>query len=224
MHHTYITQISFPEINLATRDAHKLRGFFGNYFKDHSPLLHNHLENNKLSYAYPLVQYKILNNTPYLIGLNEGAELLRDLFLQIEKINIEGEEYPIYTKNIDFHKVEIGIPNELYIYDFQTLWMALNEENYRLYASYPPERQRNQLEGILKRNLSNALKGLDFQITPETNAILAKINTCQAVETRFKGNTMLGFKAQFVSNVLLPDNIGVGKSVSRGFGVLKQLK
>jgi len=30
--------IRFPEINLRTRDAHKLRGYFGNLFKEKSEL------------------------------------------------------------------------------------------------------------------------------------------------------------------------------------------
>lgn len=223
MQHTQITQISFPEITLHTRDAHKLRGFFGNYFKEYSPLLHNHLEDNKLNYAYPLVQYKILDNVPYLIGIKEGAELLRDLFLKMNKLTIDGETFPVYSKNIDFRQAEIGIPNNLYVYRFQTLWMALNEENYRLYSRYEKERQKEQLEGILKRNLSNTLKALGFPITQETPAILARLNTYREDHTRFKGNSMLGFRGEFITNVLLPDNVGLGKSVARGFGAIKKL-
>ena len=76
--------IQFPEIALATRDAHKLRGYFGRLFEEHSPLLHNHLEGGKLRYAYPLVQYKVLDQIPTLIGLEEGARLLIELFLKIK--------------------------------------------------------------------------------------------------------------------------------------------
>ncbi len=38
------TIIRFPDLRFQTRDAHKLRGFFGNLFKEYSPLLHNHFE------------------------------------------------------------------------------------------------------------------------------------------------------------------------------------
>lgn len=55
------TIIKFPEINLQTRDAHKLRGYFGNVFKEHSPLLHNHFEDGKNRYAYPLKHKKGIN-------------------------------------------------------------------------------------------------------------------------------------------------------------------
>jgi Cas6b N-terminal domain len=39
-----LTTIRFPEIHLPVRDAHKLRGYFGEVFRSHSPLLHNHYE------------------------------------------------------------------------------------------------------------------------------------------------------------------------------------
>ena len=60
------TTITFPEINLQTRDAHKLRGYFGTLFREHSPLLHNHLESGETQYRYPLVQYKVIGQTPML--------------------------------------------------------------------------------------------------------------------------------------------------------------
>ena len=37
-----LTTITLPEITLRTRDGHKLRGYFGELFREHSPLLHNH--------------------------------------------------------------------------------------------------------------------------------------------------------------------------------------
>ena len=124
------TIIRFPEIQLSTRDAHKLRGYFGNIFKEHSSLLHNHLESGESAYRYPLIQYKVLKNIPTLIGLNEGAELLINLFLKIKTLQIEDRTYEIQQKNIESKNIEIGLSSELHSYRFQTLWMALNQENH----------------------------------------------------------------------------------------------
>lgn len=60
------TIIKFPEIELKTRDAHKLRGYFGKVFREHSPMLHNHFGNGCRRYAYPLVQYKLVGHIPVL--------------------------------------------------------------------------------------------------------------------------------------------------------------
>ena len=87
--------IRFPEIALATRDAHKLRGYFGNLFKEHSLLLHNHYETGESAFQYPLVQYKVIDKIPILIGIQEGAELLTSLFLKIKELKIEEKYYRI---------------------------------------------------------------------------------------------------------------------------------
>ena len=113
------TTIQFPEIQLQTRDAHKLRGYFGNLFKEHSPLLHNHYENGKTRYAYPLVQYKVIDKTPLLVGLQEGADLLVSLFLKIRKIDIEGQQYPVLAKNIQQKQYDLTVNRQLYNYRFK---------------------------------------------------------------------------------------------------------
>ncbi|MGV8134346.1 MAG: hypothetical protein AB2L20_03955 [Mangrovibacterium sp.] len=43
-------------------------------------------------YAYPLVQYKVIDRIPVLTGFQEGAELLVSLFLKIREIDIEGQQ------------------------------------------------------------------------------------------------------------------------------------
>ncbi|MFN0203187.1 MAG: CRISPR-associated endonuclease Cas6 [Bacteroidia bacterium] len=217
---THTTLISFPEISLLARDAHKLRGFFGNYFREASPLLHNHLEGGKLKYGYPLVQYKVLNKVPHLLGLNEGAELLRDLFLSMDKIEIEGQTFPVFAKNIRYQKEEIGIVEDLHTYHFETPWMALNEQNHALYLQYSEERQKDQIKGIAIRNLLNVLKDLGYPMSKEMPRVLASFRQTKQMETGFKNNKMLAFLGELTTNVLLPDYIGLGKSVSRGYGVI----
>ena len=92
-----ITKIYFPDIKVNQRDAHKLRGYFGEIFKEESPLLHNHFENGETRYRYPLVQYKVINKNPFLIGINEGSYLLNELFLKIKEIKIDQNYYKIFT-------------------------------------------------------------------------------------------------------------------------------
>lgn len=46
--------ITFPEIELKMRHGHKLRGFFGNQFKE-CQVLHNH-DGDSYNYEYPKIQ------------------------------------------------------------------------------------------------------------------------------------------------------------------------
>ena len=82
------TTITFPEIVLRVRDGHKLRGYFGNVFREHSELLHNHFADGSPQYRYSLVQYKVIDRVPMLVGLGEAAALLIELFLKIKVLDI----------------------------------------------------------------------------------------------------------------------------------------
>jgi len=213
------TIIRFPEIQLRTRDAHKLRGYLGNLFKEKSELLHNHMGNGEFRYDYPQVQYKVIDGTPLLVAVKDGAELLPELFLKIKELKIGKEVIPVHQKNIEAKQLEIGATETLQEYQFQTLWMSLNQKNHQRYESSNPEEQKKLLERILIGNFLSFFKGMDHfvQTQIEVDAQFRK------KQTRFKDNTMLAFEGNFKTNLELPNLIGLGKSVARGFGTIKRI-
>jgi len=226
MNSIHTVNIQFPEITLATRDAHKLRGYFGHMFEEYSPLLHNHLEGShsgdkKLRYDYPLVQYKVLDQVPTLVGLEDGARLLIELFLKIKELHLRGQTFPILSKNIRSQTYDIGVGEELYQYRFLTLWMALNQNNFKRYQQADEAEKRNILQRIAIGNILSLLKGLNIYLSEEER-ILIKLNL-NPKSTKFKDQNMLAFEGSFTTNVLLPDSIGIGKAVSRGFGSIKRI-
>jgi len=208
--------IRFPGIKLQTRDAHKLRGYFGELFKEHSPLLHNHYNDGRLRYRYPLVQYKVIDHQPLLTGIGEGAALLVELFLKIKELHIHGEIYPILSKNIENRIIRISDTNELFSYTFKTLWMALNEKNHANYLKSSREEKDKLLKKILIGNILSFYKGIGFTARRE---ILLTVSLKEK-STKFKDIEMRAFSGSFVCNAVLPDYIGLGKAVSRGFGTI----
>ena len=218
-HQLPICKVQFPEIELQTRDAHKLRGYFGTLFKEHAPILSNHFEDGNLRYKYPLVQYKVVRKTPMLIGIKEGAKLLTQLFLRISEIDIDGKRYPVNTKNISQQNEKIGFSRELIEYKFNTLWMALNQENFKKFSSLKDKKEESKmLDKLLVSHVLGFFKNIDLYLKPDER-LIAK-GKLQQRTTRFKDQKMLGFTGSFMINALLPDDIGIGKSVSRGFGTL----
>lgn len=214
-----LIRIQFPDIPLRTRDGHKLRGFFGNLFKEHSPLLHNHFEDGSLRYSYPLVQYKVIDKTPYLVGLQEGADLLVELFLKIKFLEIDGQKYPVFSKNVVREQFELYDTDKIFRYKFLTPWMALNQQNYRRFVQSTMREQKQLLRRILTGNILSFYKSLDFIVKNELDVI----TSVHYIHTNFKNKRMLAFVGEFAVNALLPDFIGLGKSVSRGFGAVKRL-
>ncbi len=212
------TQIKFPDISLHSHYAHKLRGYFGNLFKEKSPLLHNHYESGKLRYSYPLVQYKIIDSVPMLLGINEGAELLIELFLKIKELKLEERTFPIYSKNITNKITEIGVSNDLIEYKFKTMWMGLNQNNFSKYINLLPGKEKAEfLNKILIGNILSFCKGLNFRLDEQ---LYAKVKVTERISA-FKNNKMTVFAGGFVTNATLPNYIGLGKAVSRGFGAVK---
>lgn len=215
------TLIRFPDIRLATRDAHKLRGYFGDLFRERSPLLHNHFEDGSLRYKYPLVQYKVVNEVPTLVGLNDGAALLTELFLKISELKINRQVYPVMQKNLDHVQAPAGMDTNLHSYRFENLWMALNQENHSMYLKTADSaEQQNLLNTILRNNILSFFKGVNIWVdTP----VMVK-GTFKEYKTKFKGDTRAVFAGEFVSNAILPPLVGIGKSVSRGFGTVVKKK
>lgn len=214
-----ISTVTFPEIRLPQRAAAQLRGYFGTVFREHSPLLHNHYEDGRLRYSYPLVQYKVLNGVPTLVGIQEGAKLLTELFFQMKSLRINDREFPVLERDISFRNAETGVGEELTDYRFQSLWMSLNKENYEEYVKKNPDERRTMLGRILTGNMLSYFKGIGLFL-PEGVRIMTTVRPVEEKLTGFKDQLMTGITGGFTTNALLPDFIGLGKSVSRGFGAI----
>ena len=217
MHHTIL---NFPHLNLATRDAHKLRGYFANRFQEESDLFHNHEADGKSIYRYPLIQYKVINGHPMLVAIGEGAQWIVKAFLEVSEIQIEDQVYPLSNKNLKSKKVTIGVDNNLYRYEFCSPWMALSQKNFEVFKKMNPEQQMDKLQKIL---VGNILSFFNASRHLEKERVMVNLNITDRVLTRFKNNPMEAFKGSFVTNVQMPNFIGLGRSVSRGFGTIKQL-
>lgn len=214
------TTIQFPDIRLQTRDAHKLRGYFGDLFKEHSPLLHNHYEDGSVRYKYPLVQYKVIHEIPVLVGFQEGADLLVSLFMKIRELDIDGKRFPVLAKNIQQKQCTLTVNQQLFNYSFITLWMALNQENFKIYQELDDQGRVSFLNRQLQNNILSFYKGLSFR-TSERIMVLTRLEERQ---TQFKNQKMLAFSGQFTCNAFLPEWAGIGKAVSRGFGTVSLMK
>ena len=213
----FITELTFDQpLNQKTR-SHHLRGAVGNLLRNNY-LFHQHNSDGKPVYRYPLIQYKLLNEKGYIIGLAEGADFLAVIKLLGSTLVMGKTSYEVVRQQTSYSMVDAGYSTNLFLYEFITPWVALNEKNFEKYQKIGHQfRRKNLLAKILTGNLLSMSKGIGYNAT---NPIYSEIHDFEEVNTTLKGNPMVGFLAKFAVNFVIPDLWGLGKSVSRGFGVV----
>jgi hypothetical protein len=198
--------------------AHELRGFFATKFNEYAEL-HQH-NADKFIYRYPVVQYKMIGNVPTVIGINEGAEVLKQIFDEYDEIRLGEDTYQIVERGIAVKDEEFGLSDKIHSYEFVTPWFALNQENYRKFYSLKGKAERDEfIRKTLIGNIISMSKSLRYdvpgQIKCDTNVRFKK--------DRLKDVTVMVFTGIFHANFIIPDYFGIGKSVSRGFGAVRHL-
>ena len=214
--------LRFGNVNLRASHIHKFRGFVGNLFKDYN-LIHNHdLHTGKPIYRYPLIQFKLINKTPCIVAITEPAvAIFLDIFMKLDKVTIDNVSIPIFEKDLKLDDVGFGFSNESFMYEFLTPWIGLNQKNYQRYETSIFSKKNEILKKTLIGNILSMAKYLDcwLEKNQEINIEL------QVRENRvnLKGNPMIGFSGLFKTNFNIPDHLGIGKSVSRGFGTVRRI-
>lgn len=207
-------------VNLIPSQIHKFRGCIGNIFKDYD-IVHNHNSKGKSIYRYPLIQFKLINKVPVIIAITEEASnVLSNIFRKIDNIKIDNTIIPIFENNFKIENVNFGYSSEMVIYKFNSPWISLNSENYKKYIKSNANEKDLILKKILIGNILSMSKCLNHWLEKDQKI---KVNyDIKEKEVFLKGKSMIGFEGIFKTNFLIPDYLGIGKSISRGFGSVKQ--
>lgn len=98
--------------------------------------------------------------------------------------------------------------------------MSSNQKNHKKYITSDELEKRHLLERILIGNCLSFFKSINHYVEEQ----IQLKGTFKEKSTKFKGNKMLAFEGIFTANLMLPDYIGLGKSVARGFGTIKRVE
>lgn len=217
MKYNIVNLILKTDLNL-TASPTKVRGFLGNIYKDY-PILHNHYANDKFLYSYPYVQYKIINGDIVIVGIDEGAELLKKIAPELTTLSLD-KEYKITEKLIHEKEFDIKPSSEEKHYKFITPWLGLNQNNYKRYINTKDWKEKKDiLNKVLVGNLLSMSKGLGIIVNKR---LYAKTHFEEKI-VEYKGVKMNAFMGEFKVHYSLPDYIGLGKGVSQGFGCVKEI-
>lgn len=196
------------------------RGAVINSLDEKLVLFHNHV-NDKLRYAYPLIQYKRIDGRAAIMCIGEGADTVWEFF-QSANFNIHLGERRIKLQLGDLlhQDYNIAVDDKRYYAYSITEWLPLNQDNYEQYIHLDDlGRQVAMLNRILTGNILSMCKGLGIYLDQKVETVITSLSPSK--EVRFKNVPVISFDVTFHTNTYLPDNIGIGKHVSVGFGTIK---
>jgi hypothetical protein len=186
-------------------------------------LFHNHLGNDGFVYRYPLIQYKTISRHPAIVCVEQGVDEIHNYFQKSDwSIEIGDRHVPMKIHRLNMNQFTMQVWDRQWDYSIRH-WIALNQENYKKYNEMDAlVKQALFLESILKGNILSFAKGIGWEVDKTIELSITEIKRNALVS--LKGNKVSAFTLNFKCNVFLPNYIGLGKSISQGFGVVKSLK
>lgn len=206
----------YKNIHLPASEARWVRGFFADLDQSDSNL-HNHKENGDQIYQYPIVQYKVLHNSPVIVALEDGIRSIHPHLMEQTELRFGEKVYSDLALDIKLQELPLGDSRIVRQYAFITPWLALNQENYEKYFRASDEQKEQMLSQILIGNVLAMSKR--FGVTIENR--LTAAHQLKETPVMYKGKKMSGFTGTFQMNSCIPDLCGIGKGTARGFGTVK---
>ncbi|MCB0563895.1 MAG: hypothetical protein H6573_18930 [Lewinellaceae bacterium] len=188
-------------------------------------LFHNH--NNDPSakvayhYRYPLVQYKRQRRKPSIVFIDKGVDQAQHFFMQPDwSLDFAGRHYQAAISDLKVRQYRLGVTDEPHYYTLRH-WAGLNQENYERFSQLEGLAEEvKMLERILVGHILGFANGVGHRF--ERRFDLSILHILGRRFRPFEGVGLLTFDLRFKANVLLPGFIGLGRGVSRGFGMVNQ--
>jgi len=211
------TEISFKETTLFRGAVIKSLGEHPNLF------FHNHLDDEKFRYSYPLIQYKRLGGKAAIVCIEDAVDIIGQFLAEVDgKLSIGERQVTCNTGRIQPARILVQTWEEMFSYHISR-WLPLNSKNYQQYKDIEGVVEKvSFLENILKANLLSMLKGLNIHLEKELILKITELSDSYLLHN--KGVKMMAFNADFKCNLSIPNNIGIGKNASIGYGTVHLLR
>ena len=191
-----------------------------NSLENKTLLFHDHADDG-LRYAYPLIQYKRIGGKAAIVSIGKGTEEIAEfLYSSHPQMRLGTRTIDVGIEGIEPIEHDVQITEEQHTYRLRQ-WIPLNAENYEKFKQTESLTDRiSLLESILVGNILSFAKGIGLFFDKRVICKITRLEGPSVVMA--KEVKMAGFNLTFVSNVSLPNNIGLGKHASIGFGVIQQ--
>tara|TARA_B100000214_G_scaffold284644_1_gene214182 strand:- start:4143 stop:5231 length:1089 start_codon:yes stop_codon:yes gene_type:complete len=168
-------------------------------------------------FLYPRVQVKILNEQIYIIGVHEGVESVLSICEKIESLDFGNITFEIQDCDIDSSTQQFIPSSRLVRYRFITPWVALNHMTGGKYKFLTNQEKPSYLNKLIGQNI--IFLASEVGINLEDN-IYTKVKVSSLFPKPIDENKWGAFMGEFKTNFILPNYIGLGNGITRGFGTI----
>lgn len=194
--------------------ARQLRGSLATCFSEDA-LFHQHDDEGRPLYRYPLVQYRWRTGRGVVAGWGEAAQRLPQLPWLTLELRLGDEPIHIDEIRLATYDAEFGISPRLLHYRLDSPVLLFNQKNYQHYKELDASGRRDESDRLLIAQLLTAMRGLDVDFDSQ---LYAAFSEAHSVICHYKRQQLIGVSGQFISNAVLPTGLGIGHGVSHGFG------
>jgi len=204
--------------------------FRGNVLREYhdNDLFHNHNKDEKGSPSnkYSLVQYRVKDKKCYILLLTEKPFENISHWMMNGYLKIDNKTY--HSKDCNFKNLHDDIieTDEEHDYVFQTPYLPLNSNNYKDYQKLDnPQDKIKFINNRIHSHILGMCSALGYRLKNKIDAKFYFTNDSKLKEKiyPFKDKiNQLGVMGGFKTNLYIPNDLAIGKSVSFGYGWLKE--
>ena len=169
-------------------------------------------------HRYPVVQCKQIKSMLMVISLSQGADLLQEISGGKQEFRIGENICTVFGRELGIRNEVFSISDKIHTYEFLTPWLALNQQNAKKFYDLKGKPERDAfMQKILTGNLHTLAKSIDYDLP----APLTCKSRVRFKRERIHQENVMVFLGTFGTNLRIPDYLGIGQSVSQGFGTIR---
>lgn len=198
------------------KTPYQVKGVFISHFPEEHivPLLDGRYREH---FLYPRVQVKILNEQIYIIGVHEGVEPVLSLAKKLDVLDFGNITFQVIDVDVEEVIDRFKPVDRLIRYRFITPWVALNQTTGSRYRFLNNTERITYLNRLLGQNIVFLAREMGIDIEDK---IYTKLSLTSLFPKPIDENNWGAFHGEFRTNFVLPNYIGVGNGITRGYGTI----
>ena len=168
-------------------------------------------------FLYPRVQIKILNEQIYMVGINEGVDPIIELTERLDILDFGNITFQVFDTEVDTKDDQFRPVGRLIRYRLLTPWVALNQMTGSRYRILNNMERIGFLNRLLGQNIVFLAREMGIELQEK---MFTKVNLASLFPKPVDERNWGAFSGEFRTNFLLPNYLGIGNGITRGYGAV----